>query len=64
MSASTNQFQFGNQTITTRVQLMVPKNGAVRPLLNVTDAMGEQPRARSVSLPVATETDPFAEVEV
>ena len=63
MSAPTNQFQFGRQTITTRVSIMVPKNGAVRPLVNITDAMNEQTRARSVSLPVAS-ADPFAEVEV
>jgi hypothetical protein len=46
---------------------MVPKNGAPWPLVNVTDAMDEQPRARTVSLPVsamATEADPFGEVEV
>lgn len=66
MSMPTNQFQFGHQTITTRVNIMVPKNGAVRPLVNVTDAMNEQPQARTVSLPVSTGTtsDPFAEVEV
>jgi Fe-S-cluster-containing dehydrogenase component len=64
MSMPTNQFKFGNQTITTKVNMMVPRNGAVRPLVNVTDAMNEQPRARTVSLPVATGADPFAEVEV
>jgi hypothetical protein len=66
MSQPTNQFRFGNQTITTRVNMMVPRNGAQRPLVNVTDAMDEKPRARTVSLTVAgaATTDPFAEVEV
>jgi Fe-S-cluster-containing dehydrogenase component len=64
MSTPTNQFQFGRQTITTKVSIMVPKNGATKQLVNVTDAMDERPAARTVSLPVATEADPFAEVEV
>ena len=62
-SAPSNQFQFGRQTITTKVNTMVPKARSVTPLVNVTDAMNEQPRARSVSLSVAP-ADPFAEVEV
>ena len=64
MSVPTNQFQFGHQTITTQVSIMVPRNGAKRQLVNVTDAMDERPRARSVSLPVAATADPFAEVQV
>jgi Fe-S-cluster-containing dehydrogenase component len=76
MSAPTNQFQFGNQTITTKVAIMVPRNGAARTLVNVTDAMDEKAQARTVSLTVAgtndsaphtslaTALDPFAEVEV
>ena len=64
MSVPTNEFQFGHQTISTRVNIMVPRNGEVRPLVNITDAMDERPRARSVSLTVAPAADPFAEVEV
>jgi Fe-S-cluster-containing dehydrogenase component len=76
MSMPTNQFQFGNQTITTKVSIMVPRNGAARSLVNVTDAMEEKARARTVSLTVAgtdesslrasvaMANDPFAEVEV
>jgi hypothetical protein len=68
MSVPTNQFQFGNQTITTGVHIMVPRNGTARPLVNVTDAMDDRAAARSVSLPVmageAVSNDPFAEVEV
>jgi Fe-S-cluster-containing dehydrogenase component len=63
MSMPTNQFQFGHQTITTKVNMMVPRNGAQKQLVNVTDAMDEHPRARTVSLAV-TAADPFAEVEV
>ena len=75
-SVPTNQFQFGNQTITTRVAMMVPKNGAAPARINVLDAMDEQPSARTVSLTVmgANErsnrpapdlaNDPFAEVQV
>ena len=76
MSVPTNQFQFGNQTITTKVAMMVPRNGAARSLVNVTDAMDEKATARTVSLTVMSTTesnsnvsaaaslDPFAEVEV
>ncbi|HEX5244811.1 MAG TPA: 4Fe-4S dicluster domain-containing protein, partial [Tepidisphaeraceae bacterium] len=63
MSVPTNRFQFGNQSITTQVNMMLPKDGAHRMLVNVTDAMNEQPKARNVSLPVVS-ADPFAEVEV
>jgi Fe-S-cluster-containing dehydrogenase component len=75
-SVPTNQFQFGAQTVTTRVSVMVPRRGAgVRPIVDVTAAMDDAPRARSVSLgvlpaPAAAATrpmsanDPFAEVEV
>ena len=76
MSVPTNQFQFGNQTITTKVAIMVPRNGARSAYVNVTDAMEERPAARSVSLTVvsaegtvvnrapALADDPFAEVQV
>jgi Fe-S-cluster-containing dehydrogenase component len=64
MSTPVNQFQFGRQTITTRVFMMMPaKLVTQRPYLDVTAAMGEQPRQRAISLaPVSV--DPFAEVEV
>jgi Fe-S-cluster-containing dehydrogenase component len=66
MSQPTNRFQFGNQTITTRVMVMVPKRETVQqaPLVDVTAAMDERPQARSVSLNVVAGTDPFAEVTV
>jgi Fe-S-cluster-containing dehydrogenase component len=78
MSMPTNQFQFGNQTITTKVSIMVPRDAATsRPLVNITDAMDERPSPRFVSLNVlGTHTsstpeaapmsvdDPFAEVQV
>ena len=73
MSAPINRFQFGNQTISTRVNIMVPRGPAQPQYVDVTAAMDERPRARSVSLDVvgqapiaaaATAPDPFAEVEV
>jgi Fe-S-cluster-containing dehydrogenase component len=76
MSVPTNRFQFGNQTITTKVAIMVPRNGATPLHVNVTDAMDERAAARSVSLMVIPATqrpppsgpvladDPFAEVQV
>jgi len=75
-STPVNSFQFGNQTISTRVFTMVPRAAAAaRPYLDVTAAMDERPRERAVSLNVigagpgapplgAAALDPFAEVEV
>jgi Fe-S-cluster-containing dehydrogenase component len=75
MSTPTNRFQFGNQTITTRVFIMVPKATATpHTYVDVTAAMDEKPAARGVRLsvlgsepaaaPTASAMDPFAEVEV
>jgi Fe-S-cluster-containing dehydrogenase component len=73
MSTPVNQFQFGNQTITTNVAMMLPRHGAARTHVNVTDAMDDRPAARSVSLnvvPAAGQSgaaqidDPFAEVQI
>src|SRR6187200_1413708 len=51
MSAPINQFQFGNQTITTKVAIMVPRGGAAAPAyVNITDAMEEKATPRAVSL--------------
>lgn len=65
-SAPTNAFRFGAQTITTRVQVMVPREPRPAPWLDVTAAMEERPRARAVSLTVIQpeDADPFGEVEV
>ena len=75
-SMPTNRFQFGNQTITTRVSVMVPRGAASvpAPYLDVTAAMEDRAAPRYVSLKVlpdteaaavaATMDDPFAEVEV
>ena len=69
-----NTFQFGSQTITTQVHVMVPRQLARRaPHVDVVAAMDDQPRSRAVSLKLVTdpasaapgvENDPFAEVEV
>jgi len=68
-SAPTNRFRFGQQTITTRVSIMVPREGAPRPLVDVTAAMDLAPSSRAVSLNVlpqgnAVSYDPFAEVQI
>ncbi len=70
-SVPVNQFQFGNQSITTQVFVMTPR-GVVRaaPYIDVTAAMDEKPRSRTVSLtpvsgaPAAADLDPYAEVEI
>ena len=63
MSEPANKFQFGNQTITTRVWMMVPKRvTAAQPLVDVTAAMGEKAATRGISLKVVA--DPFGEVEI
>ena len=76
LSTPVNTFQFGNQTITTQVNVMVPRTLATRaPHVDVVAAMDEQPRSRAVSLKMladapasaearAAENDPFAGVEV
>ena len=64
MSTPVNTFRFGNQTITTKVHVMVPRALAARaPHVDVVAAMDEQPRNRAVSLKVL-ESDPFAAIEV
>ncbi|NUP10059.1 MAG: 4Fe-4S binding protein [Polyangiaceae bacterium] len=67
-SRPTNVFRFGEQTITTRTFVMVPRGQAPAPLLDVTAAMGDEPQRRTVRLPihgaVPDAADPFAEVEV
>jgi Fe-S-cluster-containing dehydrogenase component len=65
-SMPTNRFQFGDQTITTRVSIMVPRTATPPPNLDVLAAMDDQARSRTVRLPVLAgpELDPFAEVEV
>jgi hypothetical protein len=75
LSTPVNTFQFGNQTITTQVQVMVPRTLASRaPHIDVVAAMEERPRSRAISLKVLNappasppepgDGDPFAGVEV
>jgi Fe-S-cluster-containing dehydrogenase component len=63
-SNPTNRFRFGEQVITTRVQVLVPRTArAVH--VDVTAALDAEPRPRAVRLPViADAADPFAAVEV
>ena len=74
-STAVNTFQFGNQTITTGVHVMVPRDAAGRaPHVDVAAAMDERPRSRSITLhvrpapadsePDTAEADPYAEVEL
>ena len=77
-SAPINQFQFGDQTITTRVFVMAPRQLTARtPHLDVAAAMLEQPSPRAVSLKVIADPgraaapaspddgdDPFADVQI
>lgn len=65
-SMPTNAFRFGDQTITTRVNVMVPRKAAPPPIVDVTKAMDEHPANRSVRLKVlgGVELDPYADVEV
>jgi Fe-S-cluster-containing dehydrogenase component len=65
-STPVNRFQFGDQTITTRVNMMVPRGVARGAIVDVVAAMDEHARGRTVRLPVlgADAGDPFADVEV
>lgn len=74
MSMPTNRFRFGNQTVTTRVSVMVPRGPSAPQHVDVTAAMDEKPLPRAVSLRVLADAsnqaagaavqDPFSEVEV
>ena len=50
-STPANRFQFGNQTITTKVNMMLPKVGQAE-YLDVTSVMSEQASGKSISLNV------------
>jgi Fe-S-cluster-containing dehydrogenase component len=65
-STPTNEFRFGGQLITTRVNVLVPRRPASPPPIDVTAAMEERPQLRTVRLPVvpSQQADPFEEVEV
>jgi Fe-S-cluster-containing dehydrogenase component len=57
-SVAMNSFQFGNQTITTKVNMMVPRESGVR-RVDVLSAMHAESPTRRVGLTVIAE-DPFA----
>ena len=59
-STPANEFQFGHQKITTRVNMMVPKEAQAR-YVDVAAAMDAHAAGRRVSLNVVGQ-DPFAEV--
>ena len=62
-STPTNKFRFGEQAITTRVNVMAPRR-AVPSHVDVTAAMEDKASNRGLRLPVIDTNDPFAEVEV
>jgi Fe-S-cluster-containing dehydrogenase component len=62
-SAPSNTFRFGDQTITTRVNVMVPRR-TMPSHVDVTAAMAERAGGRGLRLPVLDTADPFADVEV
>jgi Fe-S-cluster-containing dehydrogenase component len=62
-SAPMNKFRFGEQTITTRVNVMTPRR-TLPSHVDVTAAMADKPSARGLKLPVIDTDDPFADVEV
>ena len=63
-SRPTNTFRFGEQVITTRVSVLVPRTRKPE-LVDVTAALDETARQRTVRLPVVSDAaDPFADVEV
>jgi Fe-S-cluster-containing dehydrogenase component len=77
MSTAINRFQFGDQTISTRVFVMAPRAvGTAQPWTDITAAIDEAPRERSLMLkvlpagaapqapPETTNMDPFAAIEV
>jgi Fe-S-cluster-containing dehydrogenase component len=51
MSRPTNSFRFGNQTITTKVNMMIPTTRQAQQI-DVTSAMHEGPKGKSLSLDV------------
>ncbi len=51
-SAPTNRFRFGRQTITTKVNMMIPREAGAQVHIDVTAAMHGGPVGRTVSLPV------------
>jgi Fe-S-cluster-containing dehydrogenase component len=62
-STPINRFQFGGQTISTRVFVMMPSGlVADRPHLDVTAAMSDRARERAIALAPVGAVDPFAGV--
>lgn len=61
-SRPVNEFHFGRQKITTRVQMMVPREARARHV-DITAAMDDTRTGRSLPLNVMQVDDPFAEVE-
>ena len=54
-SAAVNQFQFGRQTVKTKVNMMVPKTPVETRYIDVAEAMSDSGTGRAVSLNVLTD---------
>jgi Fe-S-cluster-containing dehydrogenase component len=66
-STPTNEFRFGGQTITTRVNVLVPRALKPAALVDVTAAMDDRAPSRTVRLsvlPASPAADPYDAVEV
>ncbi len=69
-SMPSNRFRFGEQTITTRVNVMVPRRETPPAPLDVTAFLGEHTENRTIRLkiletrPEPVSSDPFAEVDI
>jgi Fe-S-cluster-containing dehydrogenase component len=64
MSTPANRFRFGHQTISTRVFVMMPASAiATRPYVDVTAAMADRPRERSIAL-TPIDADPFSGMDI
>jgi hypothetical protein len=65
MSTPINRFQFGRQTISTQVFMMMPRQIVSRqPYVDVTAAMNDRARERQIALTPVAADDPFADVQV
>ena len=51
-STAVHQFQFGRQTVTTKIHMMVPKSPAQAQYVDVTEAMNENGHSQRISLDI------------
>jgi Fe-S-cluster-containing dehydrogenase component len=56
-----NEFHFGRQTITTKVQMMVPRSGVEARYVDVADALDDKGSGKAISLDLLTNYNDTAE---